>query len=410
MAVQCNDTGTTCDEAQPSSEVQVTVRRHLSPAISRIGPSPFSPNGDGRRDTATVTYRLETRQAVSWRVTNAGGSTVIPSRSLRLRDAGVHSFVFNGRRKDGSYLPSGRYTVHLDTSKAVTDSKIDGHAMAAVTIDRTLPRTSFVSATPRTVYPARDGYWDSTVIRGRLSERVTSATVQILSGNGRAVRSISLGARRAGRVSVRWNGRRADGRVVAAGRYRYRFVLQDLAGNRAVSRSHALSVSAKKLVKRAGSRTVTAVGSATRVYEGACSDVVSPGVRGWKRSVGYYSDVFNDGSSDCWSASGHDLAATEHTVTLPRAVRYGSMRVDAYGGKALDKYNDVAGLLYYTGKGELTSTGRKLGSAVATHTGRTVGAKFIGSRGKVRWVAATIDLNFYDIRSFTVHYTFYVLR
>lgn len=408
-ALQCNADGTVCDVNRPSAGSQVTVTQHLSPTVTGISASPFSPGTDGRRDTATVTYRLETAQAVKWRVTGASGSTVVPSRSLGAKSAGTYRFTFNGKRADGSYLPSGKYTVHLDTSKAVSDSTIYGHAMRAVTIDRAAPRVSQVSASTGTVYPTRDGYQDTTTLKGRLSERTATTTVQILDSRGRTVRTFSLGGRSAGPLSVSWNGRRANGTVVAAGSYRYRFLLQDIAGNRSTTGKYTVNVSAKRLVKKTGSKTVTAYGSAGTAHIGDCSQVVTPGARGWAKSLGYYSDLNNDGSSDCSYYDNHDLASVDHAVALPRAVKYGSVRVDAYGGRALDNYDDVAVLLYYTGAGAVSNTGKVLGSAIGTHTGPTVGSQFVSRTGRVRWCAGTIDGNFYDIKSFTVHYTYYVL-
>jgi hypothetical protein len=214
-----------------------------------------------------------------------------------------------------------------------------------------------------------------------------------------------VGGRAAGPVAVSWNGRRANGSLVREGGYRFRFVMQDLAGNRSASAKDTVTVSHKKLEKRTGKKTVTAYGSATTVYKGACSDLFSPGARGWAKSVGYYSDFYG-----CSYYEGDDLAAANHAITLPDAVKYGTVRISVYGGKALDSYNDEAGLLYYDGDGDLTSTGRVLNSAVQTYDGPAVGSRFVSRTGRVRWMAATIEGNYYDIKSFTVRYSYFVLR
>jgi flagellar hook assembly protein FlgD len=404
-AVVCNVAGTACAEGKPSVPVTVSVKKQLTPSVASVVPSLFSPGSDGRRDRATVTYWLETAQTVSWRVANAAGSTVVGSRSLGAKVAGTHSFEFDGRRLDGRYLPSGRYTIHVDTSKALSGSTIHGHSMRTVTIDRTKPRVSSVSASPATVYPVRDGYKDSTKLRGRLSERVASAKVQVFNRAGKRVRTIGLGRRSAGPVAATWDGRRPNGKLVPAGSYRFRYVTQDVAGNRAVGRKFALTVSDKRLVKKRGSKKVSAAGSATAVYEGDCSALASPGARGWTGSIGYYSDLYF-----CSYYEGDDLAATDHAVTLPRATRYGAVRVDTYGGKALDDYDDVAALLYYDGTGDLTDKGRLLKPAIGSYRGPRAGARYVGRGRQVRWIAATLNGNWYDIKNFTVRYTYYVLR
>jgi hypothetical protein len=178
-----------------------------------------------------------------------------------------------------------------------------------------------------------------------------------------------------------------------------------MTGNRSTSRPRGINVSDKRLVRRQGSRTVTARGSVVKPVIGICSEVFSPGVRGWAGSLGYYSDY--DG---CSVSSGDDLASVIHGVTLPKAIRYGSARVSAYGGKALNNFNDRAALLYVNRHGTLTNTGRVLKPAIGNHSAQTVGANFITPNGRLRWLVGTINGNYYDVKSYTIHYSYFVLQ
>ncbi len=404
-AVVCDSAGNVCALNHPSPPVSVTVKQNLAPTILSISPSPFSPGHDGRKDTARVSFRLETAQAVAWRMTTPSGATAIGSTSLGSLGAGSHSFTLTAKRPSGSFLPTGSYTVHLDTSKVISGSTVQGHAQASVKVDRTGPRASGVNASPSTIYPARDHYRDSTQLVARTNEKVTSVRAQIFDGKGHQVRTLSVGTRPAGRVALSWNGKSSKGSVVPAGRYSFRFLLEDVAGNRSTTAKKRITVSDKRLVKQVGVKTVTAKASASRLYVGACSELFSPGARGWAKSVGYYSDYY-----ECSTTQGDDLAAVVHRTSLPKAVKYGTVRIDTTGGKGRNHHGGKAALVYVTAKGVYSNLGASLGPADRTYKGPTANSSFITNGGRVSWLAGTIRGNNFDIKSFTVRYSYFVLR
>lgn len=87
-----------------------------------------------------------------------------------------------------------------------------------------------VSASPHVFYPLLDGYRDSTTIAATLSEASSATRIELVRDH--AVRRIlRLGALPAGAFTRAWDGRRADGTLMPAGTYRYRFVATDTAGN-----------------------------------------------------------------------------------------------------------------------------------------------------------------------------------
>ena len=102
-AVQCRSDGKVCDSGR-NSTAGVAVSR-LHPRIVGQSTRLLSPAKDGRNDTATIAYRLETRQAVTLRVRNAAGA-VVRSRSLGTQPAGTHRTSWDGRRAGGGAVRS----------------------------------------------------------------------------------------------------------------------------------------------------------------------------------------------------------------------------------------------------------------------------------------------------------------
>lgn len=405
-AVTCNAAGTVCATTQPGPAVTITVNNELTPAITAITPSTFSPGTDGRQDTTKISYTLNVTQAVTWSVLDSNHATVVEPHSLGTLSAGAHSLTFAGRDDTGAYLPSGSYTISLDTTAGPDGSTLTGHDQAPFTIDRTAPRASSISASPTTFYPVKDGYKDHTVLSVRTSEPLDYIAALVTNQAGRTVAAGDAHNVNASRITFTWNGTNPRRTLVPAGTYYYQWVLRDRAGNTTVTGKRKVVVSDKRLLKRTGTKTVTAAGSFVLNLSGACSELFSPGVRNWAGSVGYYSNY-----DDCayYTDSTDDLAAAEHAAWLPKAVKYGSVRINTYGGRALNKYKDHAALLYYTGAGDVTSTGKVLGPAVGWWNGPSAGARFISKTGRVKWAVATQNVNLYDVKKFTLHYTDWVL-
>ncbi|HSM38854.1 MAG TPA: glycosyl hydrolase family 18 protein, partial [Candidatus Limnocylindrales bacterium] len=86
--------------------------------ISVAGPAAFSPNGDGRKDTATVSYRLrDAASSVRLELVNASGATV-RSIDLGARPAGNGSAAWDGRTTSGAVAPEGLYLPRIVATDA----------------------------------------------------------------------------------------------------------------------------------------------------------------------------------------------------------------------------------------------------------------------------------------------------
>jgi flagellar hook assembly protein FlgD len=403
-AVRCSADKSMCDVL--SQQVTITVDNTISVPTSAT-PSRLSPNGDGRYDVTTLHYALDSAQSVKWSVTNSSGTTVRGPVNLGSIPTGSDSFVFNGRSNSRKMLPSGGYTIRLDTTKDVGGTTVSGHAQRGVVIDVTKPRGINVHATPRKFYPVKDTYKDATALHARVSENLRSLRMQIFDHAGHKIRTVNVGRESVGRARVTWNGRKSSGALVAAGRYKYRLVMRDTVGNTSVSGKHPVSVSLKKLVKRLGRKTVTPEASDRGAVIGHCSEVLYPARPNWPGSYAFMSNYHvcsNPSDSD-------EIAMTEHGVKLPASFKYGPVRVSTFGVRDRPGSNDHGTVLYVTRNGDVSSHGANLGPSKRWHSGDWVkGKNYVTGGRQLRWWAGSTLGNFYDIRSFKVFYTYYVLR
>jgi hypothetical protein len=260
-----------------------------------------------------------------------------------------------------------------------------------------------VSTTSATVYPVRDRYLDTTVVSTTLGEAARTVRLEVRTRAGRLVHAQGVGSQQPGRVEIGWNGRTRGGSMVAPGTYRARVVAEDRAGNRRASAAVAQSVSGQRTVRRRGTMEVTARQSLTESFSDECSLVFrhTDGKRkGW---VGYYS------SGTC--TSGDAYALGDHQVRLPEAVRYGTVRVSAHGGRGDPRYRDSARITYYDRYQNASDATFRLAPAVGTYTGPKVSAARHLFRGRVfRWSTSTTGVAWYDVDRYTVRFTYDVLR
>jgi flagellar hook assembly protein FlgD len=402
-AVRCSADESMCQVETP--EANITVQDTLTPVLDPASQSPFSPNGDGQFDTTSFNYTLDSLQDATWSVTNSSGATV--RRPVTLGTPLAGNFVFNGKDNSGHMLPSGRYTVNLDTTKDVGGNTLHGHSQRAVDIDVTNPRGSNVKAVPFRFYPVQDSYRDATTLEADLSEDLSSLQVRIFDHAGNKIRTIPAGAESAGVKSINWDGLNPSGALVAAGRYSYRLVMRDMVGNTTVGRSYPVAVSHKKLVRKTGTKTVGPMASKTGTLIGSCSRVANPARPKWRGSFAYLSNY-----KGCFQPSSTDENAfTRHSVRLPVATKYGRVRVTTYGASDLPKYRDHGAVNYLNKRGLLSDHGAVLGRSKGWHSGDWVNGRNYVTKGRhFRWRAGATEGNYYDIRRFKVSYRYYVLR
>jgi hypothetical protein len=161
--------------------------------------STLSPNRDGASDRETLSYKLVRPATVSAKLIAPDGS----ARELDTgqRRPGRHQFSWDGTDATGTPALEGRYhwnvTATDDLGRTSTDDR-------AFTLDNTLGFLSVSSGARRI---------DFTLTRD------AKIRVTIETRYGSILRTVAAGARVAGTVAVRWNGRDGRGKRVGRGTY-----------------------------------------------------------------------------------------------------------------------------------------------------------------------------------------------
>ena len=272
-----------------------------------------------------------------------------------------------------------------------------------------LPRVTAQSPQWLNFYPHRDGYRDSIELRFRPDRRLARGQVDVFSSSGRRVWSKRFGAVASGGLGrVRFYGRSTHGAKLRAGRYSFSVTMVTAAGLRATSGRKRFTLSSKRLVARTGQRVVSANGSHYNSFVGDCSRATTPAISsGWPKSIGYYSNWYYP---YCSVSSLSDAVATFHRIQLPPAVKYGLVRVGAYGRAAVRGYQDYAGLFYDTADGSSFGSGVLLRPPARTYFLPPGGAGLLGGGRTLHWNVITVDIDWYQVKNFTVRWRYYVLR
>lgn len=211
-----------------------TARAELANIILNTEPTPvslvisapeFSPNGDGRRDTLTITPELSTVVGVtSWTIV-VRDATGRPIRSFTDLASAPAPITFNGRADDGSALPEGEYFAELEV--VYRNGNRPSAQSPIFAIDVTAPLAA-ARADVSLFSPNGDGTLESVTFFNEASREERWRGV-ILDAAGTAVRTFTWAAVPEQRIV--WNGRRDDGRLADDGRYTYVLAAEDAAGN-----------------------------------------------------------------------------------------------------------------------------------------------------------------------------------
>ena len=301
---------------------------------------------------------------------------------------------------------NGQHTIKVqqcNTAGTVCDGESD-----AVTVvkDTKPPNWTNVNASNKTVYPVKDNYKDSTRLSARVNEPLARASVEIRKAGGSVVRTFNLGRERAGSVAVNWNGRKANGDIVPNGKYTFQFIGKDRSGLTGKSRTNAVHVSGKKLVRKTVTKTVSALGSFAGNGSGDCSGVYRldyPRSRyGWKSGLGYYSRSQCNGSRD------DDVAIALHRIAAPSAAEHFSVKIDTYGGGAFRHAGPA--IIGYVKKDRTYGVLSSVQAGLGWHGGPTRSAGPYLKKGKISWVFATVRGNWFDVKEFRVTFKVGVLQ
>ncbi len=102
-----------------------------------IDPEVFSPNNDGKVDTASIEYELGDTCSLTIKITDASGF-VHKTHSPGSSPAGTYTYVWNGANDAGVTVPEGQYSILLSATLP-SDSTIIQNETITVIVDTTPP-------------------------------------------------------------------------------------------------------------------------------------------------------------------------------------------------------------------------------------------------------------------------------
>ncbi len=410
-AFYCDGYGRICDLDHPSAPVTVTVSRPRA-TLAISSSLPFSPNGDGRRDTASFPWSIAQASTASIGIKN-GDVWIAGPFDISTAGPAQGVWTWDGRNNDGVRLGGGYYTAWIELSATIgTPSRVaTARRQVPVEIDTTPVNYGRLYATPSTVFPVVDGYGDSVLLAANADDPIATWTATVYASTGAKVRTIT-GGFTTSRMLATFNGRTASGALLPAGRYSYAIAMYDMAGNRTLTPKSPVTVSWKKLRLKTASKKISAKSAASAYYyDGVCNAVYGsarPGV--WPTSsLAFVSRK----KSTCSSSPPYNYAMTKNRFTLPTAIRYGTVKVAAYGGGSpygTGHKDDVAELDYLKRDGDTPGKSFVLSAPTTTHPGPAVrAAEYLVGGRTIMWMAGTSKGNWWDVRDYTITWTYYAL-
>jgi hypothetical protein len=204
-----------------------------------------------------------------------------------------------------------------------------------------------------------------------------------------------------------WDGRTSGQRSAVVPEGTYKIVPRDDHGNTSPVVAQ-VTVSHKRLIRHTWSRTASPQSSVVERYVGQCSSLRQPARAGWRGSFGYYSNT------RCKTKSAKKTSvSTVHSIRLPAAIWYAGLHVDTYGGGARTKPHSAA-VVRYLGVDNRWLSEKRLSGKLVQHAGPSVSGdslrRFLFKNREFVWNLVTGYGNRYDVRTFTVVLSYYVLE
>jgi flagellar hook assembly protein FlgD len=267
----------------PASSSRSLVVDTVPPSLTGLTPAAdvtqwFSPNGDGSRDTVSVTATSSETGSFRATVRNTGG-TVIRTFSVA-GDSAATAVAWNGRTNAGTTAPDGSYVLSV--------APVDLAGNAGEARDRTvlvIAALRSVSASKTLFFPQdNDSLAKGTTLQFSLS-RPMAVTWTVRDAAGAVVITrMDQSPRPAGTYSWWFNGRRPDGTMLPRGRYTSHVVATDgvlTATQTATFETEAFRITPSDTTPGRGQSITITVKSAEKLARAPLVYVTQPGVAPW---------------------------------------------------------------------------------------------------------------------------------
>jgi flagellar hook assembly protein FlgD len=197
--------------------------KRAKPAIRHVHlPYWISPNGDDRKDTARIGFRLPKPDHVTVSIVDAGGDEIRRLLDDRKLSKGRHRFVWNGRDASAAVPPDGFYFLRVtlrDEGRATT-------APRGIHLVTKEPRPKLVSVSPSRI-AARGSRRIAIRFEGPARQPPVFSIYR--TGAGERPRLVARHAGMRGRTVGAWDGRDRRGRLVPPGTYAVAVTVQNRA-------------------------------------------------------------------------------------------------------------------------------------------------------------------------------------
>ena len=388
-------------------------------AVTVDGRHVFSPNGDHRKDTARFTLKLTRRAQVTVRVARRNHPPAVVRDRLGYLRAGSHAWTWDGRKDNGRRARDGAFYVVV-TAK-VAGSGVAQRARTSTQID-TIYVAGKVAANGTTVYPhstvVHDQVWFGNPTR---DTRMATGSLVVTDGVGRQVFRDTQRLwpyDRGAQLAAVWDGRNQQGRVVRAGHYWVRIIGTDKAGNTGRTPRHRVDVSATPLVEATGSATVTPKDTLQAPAEVSCDYIQGPNDCPVTTPCGKVVDstTFTEPGSLSYRSSStcpdgalnpRHVATGSHFLALDPATVPRGVRTDEVSMLGAPKTAGAPDQGYLTLSSQTTASGpdtsvHETSTSTWTNPAQPNTQPITG----LGWGVQTRGDDAYDVKSFTVNYTY----
>ena len=400
QAVWCDATGTHCDGSR-SAVVNVTA---ASADISggTVSEAAFTPNGDGVRDTTSITYTTGSPQTVTVTVTRAADHHVVRTFPAQSVGAGTHTTVWDGLDDLGQFAGTGGFTIRVLSTDGAGHP---GMAQGVTKVDLTAPGVTVFSTVEHTFYPVVDGIKDT--FRPPYESGETT-TVDFVAKNaaGTTVRTLHETLPAAHRGTLAWDGTNDAGTLLPAGTYSWTLTATDSAGNSTTSTARLLDLRHEKLTTRTATVTKAGTGAYAVNAGPACAQVTTSG-------SSYANGLWL--KNTCAKGSSGAPAAFFH-LTVPSALRYTGWTVRTTGRSHSAPVDVVAGIFSTeTDDYDMTYPWVRVPAGATTTRTLTLGRITTGGHGRIADVVVFLPstrlapLTDWDLKQVSVTVSYQVL-
>ncbi len=163
------------NSAVTMATINLGTRKTLVRNLAAL-PKLFSPNNDGKLDTADISYELTDACSVSMQLIDAGG-VVLRNYETSIPSAGQYSYGWNGKSDLGTTVPEGIYTIKFFATSA-SNASVSQTEVITIASDTASPLIDIKQPLDQFYTPSQD-----VMVNGTISDLNLAEYSIVLSGD-----------------------------------------------------------------------------------------------------------------------------------------------------------------------------------------------------------------------------------